>query len=65
MVEEGCVLEAVVDCGVDVDGELTTTTGFTRVVVLIYWAFTIGICATDLRIGVVIILPARLEGARI
>lgn len=63
--EEGCVLEAVVDCGVDVDGELTTTTGFTRVVVLIYWAFTIGICATDLRIGVVIILPARLEGARI
>lgn len=63
MVDDGCVLDAVVDCGLEVDGELTTTTGFTRVVVLMYWAFTIGICATDFRIGVVIILPARLDGA--
>lgn len=63
-VDGGCVLGAVVDGGVDADGELTTTTGLTKVVVLRYWAFTSGICPTDLRIGVVIILPARLDGAR-
>lgn len=65
-VDEGCVLVAVVGDAVDADGDgwLTTTTGFTKVVVLRYWAFTSGICPTDLRIGVVIIFPARLDGAR-
>lgn len=65
-VEGGCVLEeAVVETGgVDVEGELTTTTGLTNVVVLRYWAFTSGIWPTVLRSGVVIIFPARLDGAR-
>jgi hypothetical protein len=57
-------LETVVDAGADVVDELTTTTGFTKVVVLRYWAFIRGICPTDLRIGVVIIFPARLDGAK-
>ena len=35
-VEEGCVLQAVVDGAEEFEGELTTTTGFTRVVVLRY-----------------------------
>ena len=66
VVTEGCVLEAI-DVGADVlEFEvLTTTTGFTSVVVLMYWAFTSGTCPTLFNIGVVNILPAKLVGARI
>lgn len=44
------------------EGDVTTTTGFTRV--LRYCAFTRGTWPTGFRMGVVSTLPARFDGAR-
>lgn len=63
LVTEGCVVEVIVG-DVALADVLTTTTGLTIVVVFRYWALTSGTCPTDLRIGVVIIFPVRLDGAR-